>query len=771
VAALTLPARLQALARSEVPRVERQPFAAQVRRVVAALNQLGAPLKGADLEELEQALASPNDTQAVVGAVRVLDAYSLIHAMINPEGRVSAVRGSAPAELVERGWRVFLVKVLNEGAVTAQLTIASPQARASSTHTAGSSYNGMTVIPREAARPSVHTITERDVAERWLELATFDSLPLTTTLSGLAVEYRIVQLYARDHGLREATLTVSTGPTTIDLGGRSDVPLLFRCLQAATVLLRVRDWDGTPTMASLTVRDLAGRVYPARGKRLAPDFPFQTQVYRADGETLPLPAGTYIVEASRGPEYIAVRTSLAVERTLTPQPATFQLVRWIDPAAEGWYSGDHHIHAAGCSHYNTPTEGVEPSVIARHVRGEGLRLGEILSWGGSWYYQKQFFSGHPDQASARDALLRYDVEVSGFPSSHAGHLVLLGLTEQDYPGTKQIEDWPTWTLPILRWAKAQGAVVGYAHTGDGLQSYSTTALPNMDMPPFNDCAAKEYPMSVTHEVQGESVVDFLSAMDTPVLAELNPWYHTLNVGFRTRIGGETDFPCLFETVGVGRSYVHLDAPLVGDAGYQAWIAGLKAGRSYVSEGRSHLMDFAVNNVAVGVSRSELALAGPATVRVAARAAALLEPSTTAETERIRALPLTRSPYWHTERARIGNTRTVPVECVINGVAVATQPLTADGGIRSVTFEVPIQRSSWIALRIFPAAHTNPIFVAVAGKPIRALRRSAEWCMQCVDLSWEKLSPNMSPADRVPAEAAYEHARQTYRKRMTECEVE
>ena len=58
----------------------------------------------------------------------------------------------------------------------------------------------------------------------------------------------------------------------------------------------------------------------------------------------------------------------------------FQLERWIDPAKYGWYSGDHHIHAAGCSHYKNPTEGVDP---ARHDppdpgRGAEHRLGADL---------------------------------------------------------------------------------------------------------------------------------------------------------------------------------------------------------------------------------------------------------------------------------------------------------------------------------------------------------------------------------------------------------
>ena len=36
------------------------------------------------------------------------------------------------------------------------------------------------------------------------------------------------------------------------------------------------------------------------------------------------------------------------------------------------------------------------------------------------------------------------------------------------------------------------------------------------------------------------------------------------------------------------------------------------------------------------------------------------------------------------------------------------------------------RSSWAALRVYPSAHTNPVFVLVGGRPIRASHRSAEW---------------------------------------------
>ena len=45
--------------------------------------------------------------------------------------------------------------------------------------------------------------------------------------------------------------------------------------------------------------------------------------------------------------------------------------------------------------------------------------------------------------------MRYDVEVSGLPSSHTGHICCCsGLKEQDYPGNKRIEDWPSWGIPV-----------------------------------------------------------------------------------------------------------------------------------------------------------------------------------------------------------------------------------------------------------------------------------------------------------------------------------
>jgi hypothetical protein len=272
--------------------------------------------------------------------------------------------------------------------------------------------------------------------------------------------------------------------------------------------------------------------------------------------------------------------------------------------------------------------------------------------------------------------------------------------------------------------------------------------------------ANEYIVDVTHDL-----CDFISTVDTPSVWELNIWYHTLNCGYRCRISGETDFPCIYgERVGLGRSYVHLP----GKLDFDAWTEGIKKGRCYVSDGKSHLMDFTVNGLGVGEKESEIKLAEPGQVEIKAKVAALLEPKPTPATEAIRKRPLPQQPYWDLERARVGETRTVPVEVVVNGQPVAHKEIVADGSEQEVTFAVPVKASSWVCLRIFPSSHTNPVFVLVGDKPVRASKKSAEWCLQAVDRCWEQKRKAIREKERAEAEAAFAKAREAYRKVAAEC---
>ena len=164
------------------------------------------------------------------------------------------------------------------------------------------------------------------------------------------------------------------------------------------------------------------------------------------------------------------------------------------------------------------------------------------------------------------------------------------------------------------------------------------------------------------------------------------WYHVLNCGFRQRISGETDFPCIYgERVGVGRSYVKLD----GKLDYDQWCEGIRQGRCYVSDGRSHLLEFKANagsgEVALGEKGSEVKLDRSSSVRLSAQVSALLD-------EKPDPAGAGRFP-WHLERARIAGTREVPVEVVVNGYPVAKKNIVADGKMQNVALGVKIERSS------------------------------------------------------------------------------
>ena len=93
--------------------------------------------------------------------------------------------------------------------------------------------------------------------------------------------------------------------------------------------------------------------------------------------------------------------------------------------------------------------------------------------------------------------------------------------------------------------------------------------------------------------------------------------------------------------------------------------------------------------------------------------------------------------------------------------MARKEIRADGETRSLKFDVEIPYSSWIALRIFPSVHTNPIFVQVAGAPIRASRRSARWCREAVDVCWEKKRGRIRKDEQAAAKQAYDKARAIY----------
>ncbi len=855
----------------QMPAVEKQPLLAQVSRLQEAMEFIGQPLPPAVREQLADAARQDSAMSVAAAIQRALDPLCLGAVNVQADGSLEFTPARTTPHLIEQGWRAVLIKVINPPGLKDALGVDSPGARP---------------LPESPAA---------EVAQRWIDVEMYDRRPLNPTLSGLALEYRIVQLWAREPGTHlaqlsfklshagvnparvdevatriwnfdadaegwqaenQCALSVNNGVLRITSSGgdpfivapalmppgekvvrirakvgaeamwqlfwttekrRSPDPdhvvsfqatrsagdwtefkflftaedhlvgvrldpgnapgeceidsititdvqntgpdwasanLNFTVAPAIPVAIRIRDLPGLPTMAAFIIRDARGQIYPLQSKRLEPDFFFQTQIYRGDGEQVPLPAGKYTITCSRGPESVPEDQTVTISER--QREISYQVKRWVNPMARGWYSGDHHIHGAGCLHYTKPTEGVTPRSMIRHTMGEDLKVGCSLNWGPGFDYQKDFFCGTVDPGSRYPYLLRQDVEVSGFGSQESGHLCLLRLKQQIPPGGDSKEHWSKLCLNTLRWAKAQGAVTGTAHSSLGLEGSvgrvagpdGPNGLPSYDIPRYDGIGANEFVVDVTHQVPGPDgklvpAIDFLATMNTDPRLELNMWYHVLNTGFRPRASGETDFPCMSGArVGIGRVYVKLDGKLTFDD----WCDKLRDGRSYISDGTSHLMEFAAsdatnakNKVAVGERGSELHLPRPGKVKFTLIAA-----------------------------TRQLDTNAVPLEVVVNGYPVASKMIKSTGREQAVTFEVPIAHSSWVAVRTFPSAHSNPIFVIVDGKPIRASRRSVEWCLRGVDQCWSQKERFYLGAEHEPARLAYDHARHTYQQILQEC---
>jgi hypothetical protein len=782
---LSAPLAVAADAPPVVADVEGQPLAANAERLTKALQFLGAPLPEDAAKELQAAV----DAKDVKKIQQVLDPRALFVVTLNPESRVKVARGPAGATLQQNGYVPALVKVVNESTVKKPLKISSPQS--------GPVYSGP---GRDRKDPKADPKADPKLAERFLQVEMFTSPPMTGELSGLKVEYAVALLYSAEAGKREATIAFDVGQGTQDLGFRAEVPVLFDVKPAVPVKLSVLDFDGKPTVGRFTFTDKAGHVFPSQAKRLAPDFFFQQQIYRPDGGTVLLPPGEFTMVYGRGPEYKLVRKTVTVPAEGEAK-IEVKLERWINPAESGWYSGDHHIHSAGCAHYTSPTEGVNPEDMFLHVKGEGLNVGCCLTWGPCYEHQRQFFEAMPHKLSEPFTVIKYDVEVSGFGSQALGHVCLLNLKDQTYPGSAgtKVKGWPTWTTPLMRWAKEQGAVTGYAHSANGLQinaprsakrllgdldkdssggaskeeaaggklpltepfekvdadsdgqlteaellkSTERTArqLPNLAIPEMNGIGAQE--ICVTTAM---GVCDFISAMDTDRVPEWNCWYHVLNCGFPLKVSGETDFPCVSGSrVGQGRVYVQLGKTDMVD--FKAWCDGVAKGRSYVSDGYAHALKFEVNGASPGFGDAKLDQPGNVAVKSTVAFSSDLSLGTAIG-----------------GRVTPGPTR--KVELIVNGQVAATKDVPADDKPHEITFDVPIQRSSWVALRQFPQLHTNPVNVLVGGKPIRASRASAKWCIGTIEQLWRvrgnpPTGPKIADAERPEAEKTFQKAIEMY----------
>src|SRR5207249_7832397 len=205
-----------ALQKQDMINVEPQPLLAQAIRLKDALSFLGSSLTTEDEKQLAALQHQPLNQETSKLVQKILDPYCLAIININPESRVKVLRGLAKPKLIQNGWVSYLVKLNNEAGVTSQLQVESP--------------NAATPLYAPSNDPRVNEkkiLTPGQVANRFLEMQIYRNPPMLPNLSGLKLEYAILQMYSKDAGQREVEIGFNVGQGTQDIGFRNTINILF----------------------------------------------------------------------------------------------------------------------------------------------------------------------------------------------------------------------------------------------------------------------------------------------------------------------------------------------------------------------------------------------------------------------------------------------------------------------------------------------------------------------------------------------------------------
>jgi len=454
----------------------------------------------------------------------------------------------------------------------------------------------------------------------------------------------------------------------------------------------------------LAVVDAAGRPMPARvsiaasdGRSFAPDDAwhhaddgfdrkqrgFEYGYFHTRGSSIvTAPAGQVEVEVSRGPEYRVVRRTMTLAAD-SSQTLRVVLNRLTNLPGTGWYSADLHVHMNyGGAYRNTPAR------LAQQARAEDVHLIENLIVNKEGRIPDVgYFTGRPDPVSTSSTLIVHDQE---YHTSFWGHTGLLGLTRNlILPGYAAYANTAAASLD-----PANAQVFDRAHAQRGLTGYVHPFDNDPDPADTSKALTNELPVDVAlGKVDYYEAVGFVD--DYAATAKV--WYRLLNCGFQLPAGAGTDamanFASLRGPVGMNRVFAKLTGPFT----HQRWLAALKAGRTFATNGP--LLGFTLNGRDPG---SELSL----------------------------------RPRDQEVIATVSLTSYVPVdhlEIVRNGVVIETVPLSGDRTSATARIRLPVRGSGWYLLRarangpvypvldVYPYATTSPIYVTVARQPIRSPR--------------------------------------------------
>jgi len=458
---------------------------------------------------------------------------------------------------------------------------------------------------------------------------------------------------------------------------------------------------GKPVAAKIRVSSGGEFFLPEHAVRTMPRNQ-QPYFYARGSYEIVVPPGRYDIEVVRGICHDAATAAVEAGPGIT-RVRDFNIPVLWDLHASGWYSGNTHTH------YHLDAD-VDPDEHLRLVPpAEDLDISVIsyLIRGDSAYLSNRYPIGRLPQFSGNGSLIDMGEEARNNRTDWAmgyGHCMFMNIprlvepvsTGLLAPGGKA-PDFPILTM-LCEEAKKLGGTTLWCHNGTGMEMPVAVAAGAIDA--FN-------------------VADGSDAL-------YERYYNLLSCGFRLPLSTGTDW-WIYDH---NRVFAQIEG---ASFSYEAWLAALRAGRTFVSNGP--LLDFQVNGKPPG---AVVEADGP--VRIRARA--------------ISRLPFDR------------------LEIVQDGAVVAEQS-PDERHAAGIEREIAMARSGWLAARVAGKtkthagyavfAHSSPVYVRVAGTAPRRAQAAGAFIDE-IEESVRFIRKNYrfaKDADRAVALGRFESARQYY----------